>query len=118
MYPRLIEPRIRDALTDTRVVLLSGPRQSGKTTLGQKLAVGGMACLTLDNATVLAAARSDPVGFVRGLDRAVVDEGPRAPDLMLALEESVDQDPRPVSTRPPTGMSGTRLPKPRMTTRP
>ena len=95
MFPRFIEPRIRDALTDTRVVLLSGPRQSGKTTLGQKLANGGMAYMTLDNATVLAAARSDPVGFVRGLDRAVIDEVQRAPDLMLALKESVDNDPRP-----------------------
>lgn len=95
MYPRFVEPRIRDALADTRVVLLSGPRQAGKTTLGRKLADGGMAYLTLDNATVLAAARGDPVGFVRGLDRAVIDEVQRAPDLMLALKESVDSDPRP-----------------------
>ena len=74
MYPRFVEPRIRDALSDTRVVLLSGPRQSGKSTLGQKLADGGMAYMTLDNATVLNAARGDPVGFVRGLDRAVIHE--------------------------------------------
>ena len=76
------------------MVLLSGPRQSGKTTLGQKLATGGMAYMTLDNATVLAAARADPIGFVRGLDRAIIDEVQRAPDLMLALKESVDIDPR------------------------
>ena len=95
MYPRFIEPRIRDALEDTRVVLLSGPRQSGKTTLGQKLADGGMTYLTLDNATVLAAAQGDPVGFVRGLDRAIIDEVQRAPGLILALKESVDNDPRP-----------------------
>jgi predicted AAA+ superfamily ATPase len=95
LYPRFIEPRVLDALTDTRVVLLSGPRQSGKTTLGQKLATAGMTYMTLDNATVLAAARADPVGFVRGLDRAVIDEVQRAPNLMLALKESVDQDPRP-----------------------
>ena len=42
MYPRFVEPRIRDALADTRVVLLSGPRQSGKTTLGRKLADDGV----------------------------------------------------------------------------
>jgi predicted AAA+ superfamily ATPase len=95
LYPRFIEPRVLDALTDTRVVLLSGPRQSGKTTLGQKLATAGMTYMTLDNATVLAAARADPVGFVRGLDRAIIDEVQRAPDLMLALKESVDHDPRP-----------------------
>ncbi len=95
MYPRLIESRVREALTDTRVVLLSGPRQSGKTTLGQKLATDSMAYMTLDNATVLAAARADPVGFVRSLDRAIIDEVQRAPNLMLALKESVDNDPRP-----------------------
>ena len=95
MYQRFIEPRIRDALTDTRVVLLSGPRQSGKTTLGHKLADAGMVYMTLDNATVLAAARGDPIGFVRSLDRAIIDEVQRAPDLMLALKESVDNDPRP-----------------------
>ncbi len=95
MYPRFVEQRIRDALADTRVVLVSGPRQSGKTTLGRKLANGGMTYLTLDNATVLDAARSDPVGFVRGLDRAIIDEVQRAPGLMLALKESVDADRRP-----------------------
>ena len=71
MYPRFVEPCIRDALSDTRVVLLLGPRQSGKSTLGRKLADGGMAYMTLDNATVFNAARGDPVGFVRSLDRAV-----------------------------------------------
>jgi len=95
MYPRFVEQRIRDPLVDTRVVLVSGPRQSGKTTLGRKLANGGMTYLTLDNATVLDAARSDPVGFVRGLDRAIIDEVQRAPGLMLALKESVDADRRP-----------------------
>ena len=69
VYPRFVERRIRDALTDTRVVLLVGPRQSGKTTLAQKLAGKDMVFLTLDNATTLDSARTDPVGFVRGLDR-------------------------------------------------
>ena len=95
MYPRFVEPRIRDALADTRVVLLSGPRQSGKTTLGRKLANGGMTYMTLDNATVLDAARGDPVGFVRALDRAIIDEVQRVPGLMLAIKESVDADRRP-----------------------
>ncbi len=67
MYPRFVEQRIRDALADTRVVLLSGPRQSGKTTLGRKLADSGMTYMTLDDTTALDAARGDPVGFVRRL---------------------------------------------------
>ena len=83
MYPRFIERRVREALTDTRVVLISGPRQSGKTTLAEKLASDGMPFLTLDDQTTLDTARGDPVGFIRGLDRAVIDEVQRA---LLDLE--------------------------------
>lgn len=95
MYPRGIEQRIREDLGDTRVVLLSGPRQAGKTTLAKKVAGPGMKFLTLDDPTTLAAARNDPTGFVRGLDRATIDEIQRAPELILAIKRSVDDDPRP-----------------------
>lgn len=95
MYPRFIDHRVREALTDTRVVMVIGPRQSGKTTLVQGLAGKGMVYLTLDDATTLAATREDPVGFVRGLDRAVIDDVQRAPELLLAIKQSVDTDRRP-----------------------
>lgn len=36
MYPRGIQPRVLDALADTPVVLISGPRQAGKTTLARQ----------------------------------------------------------------------------------
>jgi len=54
-----------------------------------------LAFFTLDNPTTLEAAQSDPVGFLRNLDRAVIDEIQRAPQLLLALKENVDADPRP-----------------------
>lgn len=95
LYPRFVAGRVAAALSDTRVVMLAGPRQSGKTTLARRIAQGGMPFFTLDNATTLAAARADPVGFVRGLDRAVIDEVQRAPELLLAIKESVDADRRP-----------------------
>ena len=95
MYPRFAASQVEQALADTRVVLLSGPRQAGKTTLAQSLADEGRAYLTLDNATTLDAAAYDPTGFVRNLDRAVIDEIQRAPELLLAIKESVDTDPRP-----------------------
>ena len=95
MYPRYIEQRVQEALTDTRVVLLCGPRQSGKTTLARQIAGDTLPFVTLDNATTLAAALADPVGFLRGVDRAVVDEIQRAPNLILAIKTAVDADPRP-----------------------
>ena len=95
MYPRFVERRVREALDDTRVVLVSGPRQSGKTTLAQQIASDAMPFITLDDATTLRAASTDPVGFVRGFDRVVIDEVQRAPDLILAIKTAVDADSRP-----------------------
>ena len=95
MYPRFIERQVRESLADTRVVLLCGPRQSGKTTLAQRIAGEAFPFFTLDDATTLDAALSDPVGFLRGLDRAVIDEIQRAPELILAIKVAVDSDPRP-----------------------
>ena len=95
MYPRWIERRVREELSDTRVVLLAGPRQAGKTTLAKKVAEEHATFLTLDDRTVLSAAKDDPVGFVRGLDRATIEEIQRAPELMLAIKRSVDEDTRP-----------------------
>lgn len=94
MYPRFVEHRVREVMTDTRVVLICGPRQSGKTTLVRRVADGDIPFVTLDDATTLGAASTDPGGFVRGLDRAVIDEIQRAPDLVLAIKTAVDADPR------------------------
>jgi predicted AAA+ superfamily ATPase len=95
LYPRWIEPRIIEALLDTPVVLLAGPRQSGKTTLVRQMAAPDMRYLTLDDELTLLSARNDPVGLIRSLDRAVIDEIQRAPQLLLAIKKSVDEDRRP-----------------------
>jgi hypothetical protein len=95
LYPRWIEPRIDEALQDTPVVLLAGPRQAGKTTLVRKTAERGLHYLTLDDELTLLSAREDPVGMIRNLDRAVIDEIQRAPELLLAIKKSVDEDRRP-----------------------
>ncbi|MBK1684084.1 ATP-binding protein [Rhodoferax fermentans] len=92
---RYVQGKIAIALQDTRVVLLAGPRQAGKTTLARLYASPDRPYLTLDDPATLAAARSDPTGFVRGLKQAVIDEVQRAPDLLLAIKESVDNDQAP-----------------------
>ena len=95
LFPRWIKPRIAEAMADTPVVLLAGPRQAGKTTLVRQVAEHGLRYLTLDDELTLLSAREDPVGMIRSLDRAVIDEIQRAPSLLLAIKKSVDEDRRP-----------------------
>jgi len=72
-----------------------GPRRAGKTTLVRRIGDSGRLYVTLDDQTTLDAARSDPVGFIRGLDRVTIDEVQRAPDLLLAITTSIREDERP-----------------------
>ena len=92
---RYLLPRIVDAMQDTPVVLVNGPRQAGKTTLVRQFADAARVYVTLDDAATLAAARHDPTGFVRDFDAAVIDEVQRAPELLLSIKQSVDMDRRP-----------------------
>ncbi len=91
---RHLAPMVEESLQDTPAVLINGPRQCGKTTLVQQFR-GSMQYLTLDDPTLLAAAQQDPLGFVRRLDRAIIDEVQRAPQLLLSLKLVIDQDRRP-----------------------
>lgn len=95
MYARFVEQRVEEALSDTPVVLIVGPRRAGKTTLVRKMGEAGRSYITLDDQTVLSAAQSDPAGFIRGLDRAIIDEIQRAPDLLLAIKKAVDEKHQP-----------------------
>ena len=98
-HPRHIAPLLVEALTDTPVVVLNGARQSGKSTLVQSLAVSLLPprqYLTLDDAVVLNAAKSDPAGFIKGLTGPVtLDEVQRAPELFLAIKAAVDRSRQP-----------------------
>lgn len=95
LYPRHLQPRLREALADTPVVLLGGPRQAGKTTLVRQFADTRRRYLTLDDAATRLSAQQDPAGLVRELEEAVIDEVQRAPALLLAIKQAVDQDRRP-----------------------
>ena len=95
---RNIAANLLEALSDSPVVLLNGARQTGKSTLVQWLATAHHPAryVTLDDATALAAARSDPAGFLAGFEGPLVlDEVQRAPDLFLALKAEVDRKRQP-----------------------
>ena len=80
LIDRKAQPLVETALADTRVVLIVGPRQAGKTTLARQFFGPDRPYVTLDDAGALSAARADPVGFIRGLERAVIDEVQRVPE--------------------------------------
>jgi hypothetical protein len=98
LIPRGIEPELRDILSVSRAAAITGPRQAGKSTLAKQLQATGVVpnYFTLDDEATRAAARADPDGFALSLPRpAVIDEVQRAPSLMLAVKQILDEDPTP-----------------------
>lgn len=95
--PRHAEVHVLEALQDTRIVAVEGPRQAGKSTLCTKIAAEkGMLAATLDDANTRRGAIDDPAGFIAALgERAFIDELQRVPELVLTLKMAVDRDPRP-----------------------
>lgn len=97
LFPRRSLERVTAALADTRVVVLNGARQTGKSTLARLVAERrpGTEIRYLDDAVIRAAAEADPAGFVRHDGLLVIDEVQRVPELILAIKHVVDMDPRP-----------------------
>ncbi len=117
-YPRYIEGRLTEALADSPVVLIQGPRQCGKTTLaqivcapdhltrgGDRLLWGGrpLSVLTarnrgytyvsFDDDVARGGAEADPMGFVGDLpEKVILDEVQRVPALFTALKMEVDRN--------------------------
>ena len=121
-YPRYIAPRLAEALEDSPVVLIHGPRQCGKTTLAQfacapnylkwddnarvwgedRMSWGvsqqqrDYQYITFDDAVVREGAQADPIGFVADLpERVILDEIQRVPILFSAIKLEVDRRRRP-----------------------
>lgn len=95
--PRRAEALVREALQDTRVVVVNGARQVGKSTLAEvalRSSPGGTARF-LDDPATRAAATEDPVRFVQHDGLMLIDEVQRVPELWLTIKHAVDRDPRP-----------------------
>ena len=97
LYPRHIRPRVLEALSDSPVVLIHGPRQCGKTTLARMIGdAEGYTYLTFDDDVQRAGATSDPVGYVADLpSRVILDEVQRVPGIFTSLKAAVDAHRKP-----------------------
>jgi predicted AAA+ superfamily ATPase len=96
LLPRHATASVEAALGDTRVVLINGARQCGKSTLVRLAGTADDAVsLTLDNESSRLAAQEDPSGFIDVESPMVIDEIQRVPELLLAIKERVDADQRP-----------------------
>lgn len=92
---RHVERVLTEALKDTPVVCILGPRQCGKSTLALRQAPA-RTYLSLDDQNIFALAHTDPQGFVGELPEYVtIDEIQRVPELALAIKRSVDFNRKP-----------------------
>ncbi|HEX5718004.1 MAG TPA: ATP-binding protein [Thermoanaerobaculia bacterium] len=89
ILPRALEASLTAALRSFPVVVVTGSRQTGKSTLVRPL--DGRPYLTLDNLEILERARQQPDALVRNSDRLTLDEVQRSPDLLLAVKRAVDE---------------------------
>ena len=93
LYPRHAAPHLVEALQDSPVVLIHGPRQCGKTTLARMTGEPrGYVYISFDDDVVREAAATDPAGFVADLpEHVILDEVQRAPAIFAALKMAVDR---------------------------
>lgn len=89
ILPRALTPTLTLALRSFPILVVTGSRQTGKSTLVRGL--DDRPYLTLDNLEVLERSREQPDALVRNYDRVVLDEVQRSPDLLLAVKRAVDE---------------------------
>ncbi len=90
---RFIEKEIKESLKTRRVILLSGARQVGKTTLLKNILIKNSIYRTLDDITQLEAAISDPHSFVSHKNELmIIDEIQKSPSLIQAIKKDVDEN--------------------------
>jgi len=93
LYPRWQKATIKQLMFERRVLLLSGVRQCGKTTLAHQLESEETEYRTLDDGTLREAAENDPQGFIkRNVKTLIIDEVQRVPPLLSAIKKAVDED--------------------------
>jgi predicted AAA+ superfamily ATPase len=93
--PRSVAATLADRLRVMPAVVVTGARQTGKSTLVRMLAPGGRRYLTLDDLDVVDTARRDPEALLGGTQPVTVDEIQREPELLRAIKRAIDRQKRP-----------------------
>ncbi|TAE26822.1 MAG: hypothetical protein EAZ91_16790, partial [Cytophagales bacterium] len=97
MFDRHLTPKLRQLASQYPVVTLTGPRQSGKSTLVQSV-FPDLPYVLLEDPDVRTLAQTDPRGFLANYPNgAIFDEVQRVPDLFSYLQGIVD---RRIANRP------------------
>src|SRR3972149_5040872 len=90
--PREIAPVIKEALQDMPVVVITGMRQSGKSTfLKMEAGLKRRRYVTLDDFAYLSAAREDPESFIDTDTPLTIDEAQKCPEILTAIKKIVDK---------------------------
>jgi predicted AAA+ superfamily ATPase len=93
--PRLVSAALAERLRVMPAVVVTGARQTGKSTLAEQLVPGTRRYATLDDLDTLDAARRDPEVLVGGSAAVTVDEVQREPELLRAVKRAIDRDRKP-----------------------
>jgi predicted AAA+ superfamily ATPase len=93
--PRLVSAALADRLRVMPAVVVTGARQTGKSTLAEQLVPGARRYATLDDLDTLDVARRDPEVLVGGRGALTVDEVQREPELLRAVKRAIDRDRKP-----------------------
>lgn len=91
ILPRLVEPALAERLRVMPAVVVTGARQTGKSTLAAARVAGTRRYSTFDDLDVLDAARHDPWALVGGIDAVTLDEVQRAPEILATVKRAIDR---------------------------
>ena len=91
LLPRLVAGSLAERLRVMPAVVITGPRQAGKSTLAQELSPQPRRYFSLDDLDVVDAARRDPELLVGGSQPVTIDEVQREPDLLRAVKLAIDR---------------------------
>ena len=95
ILPRAVGAALAHRLRVMPAVVVTGARQTGKSTLAEELVPSQRRYFTLDDIDALDAAQNDPDVLVGGSGPVTLDEIQRAPDLLRSIKRSIDRDRTP-----------------------